>query len=181
MSAHNRLCSFVKSYISLITLSLIVALIPQTFCLAASDEAPSSGYNMDEYKALISEFKDELRDGNLKTEEDVRDAIRQAEEKYGVDISPEEEQKAVDLMDTVNDLGVDEDKLADVVDDVYDKIADKTYETASDAIDDIRDQVIDSVEDAVVETVKESFADYIKELWEQIIEFFKGLIASWNQ
>ncbi|MCR4755943.1 MAG: DUF1002 domain-containing protein [Lachnospiraceae bacterium] len=136
---------------------------------------------MDEYKALISEFKDELREGNLKTEEDVRDAIREAEDKYGVDISAEEEQKAVNLMDTVNDLGVDEDKLADVVDDVYDKIADKTYETASDAIDDIRDQVIDSVEDAVVETVKESFADYMKELWEQIKEFFKGLIASWNQ
>ena len=181
MSGHNRVCLGIKSCISLITISLIIALIPQSYCMASSDGTASSGYNVDEYKALISEFKDELRDGNLKTEEDVRNAIREAEDKYGVDISPEEEQKAVDLMDTVNDLGVDEDKLADVVDDVYDKIADKTYDTASDAIDDIRNQVIDSVEDAVVDTVKESFADYIKALWEQIIEFFKGLIASWNQ
>ncbi len=181
MSGHNRVCSYIKSCISLITVVSAIVLIPKLSCIAASDEVSSSGYNMDEYKALISEFKDELREGNLKTEEDVRDAIREAEDKYGVDISAEEEQKAVDLMDTVNDLGVDEDKLADVVDDVYDKIADKTYETASDAIDDIRDQVIDSVEDAVVETVKKSFADYMKELWEQIKEFFKGLIASWNQ
>ncbi len=161
-----------------VTAIAVLAFFHVTDCMAAESEG---GYNMEDYKALVSEFKEELKEGNLKTEEDIRNAVREAEQKYGVEISEEDEQKAVDIMDTVNDLGIEEDKLAEVVDDVYDKIADKTYETASDAMEDIKEQVIDSAKDAVVDTVKESLADYLKEIWEEFKTFIKELVASWVQ
>jgi len=162
--------------ITMMLTTAVLSLFPVTDCLAAENEG---GYNMEEYKALVSELKEELKEGNLKTEEDVRNAVREAEQKYGVEISAEDEQKAVDIMDTVNDLGIEEDKLAEVVDDVYDKIADKTYETTSDAMDDIKEQVIDSAKDVVVDTVKESLADYLKAIWEEFKNFIKELISSW--
>ena len=167
----------------IVTTGLILCLssVPVLGCYASNDlsDAAASGISVEDYKDVISELKDELREGNLNSEEDIRNAIHEAENKYGVDISDSEEQKAVDIMNTANDLGIESDKLADVVDDVYDNIADKTFETASEALDEIEKQVIESAKDAVVDSVKKSLGDYLKDLWEQIKEFFRELVASW--
>ncbi len=169
----------IKTSFALLLLCLIF--IPKTECLAADDASETSGssISVEDYKDIISELKEELKEGNLDSEEDIRNAIHEAEDKYGVDVPDADEQKAVEIMDTVKDLGVDNEKLAEVVDDVYDNIADKTFESASEAMDEIQKQVVESAKEAVVDSVKKTMADYFKDLWERIKEFFRGLFVSW--
>ena len=147
-------------------------------CVCAQDDQ----YDIKEYGPLIEEFKDRLRDGSLQTEDDVREAIKEVEDKYDVDISTEDEKKAVDFMDKVNSLGVDGEKLADVVDDVYDKaISDKVYESASDAIDAVEKQIIESAKEAVKESVKKTFMDYCSDLLDKISAFFGEITSLWKK
>ena len=159
----------------------VVLLIPGYGVYASDGAEEAPGYDMSQYEALLNEFKDELRDGGLKTEEEIREAIREAEDKYGVDISDSDAQKAVDIMDKVNDLGIDGDTLADIVDNVYDNVADKTFDTAQDAIDEIEKQVVESAKEAVKDTVKRTISDYFRDFWQEIKDFFKGITDSWTR
>lgn len=159
-----------------IMLSIAIALPCTGVC------AQEGQYDMQEYGPLIEEFKDRLRDGRLQTEDEVREAIKEAEDKYDMDISAEDEKKAVDFMDKVNSLGVDGEKLADVVEDVYDKaISDKVYESASDAIDAVEEQIIESTKEAVKESVKKTFRDYCADLLDKISKFFGEIISLWKE
>ncbi len=160
--------------------TVVVSLLPGLNAYASDGTEGASGYDMSQYEALLSEFKDELREGGLKNEDEIREAIKEAEDKYGVDISDSDTQKAVDIMNKVNDLGIDGDTLADVVDDVYDNVADKTFETAQDAMDEIEKQVVESAKEAVKETVKKTISDYFKDFWQEIRDFFKGMTESWS-
>ena len=164
----------------LIKLCMILSLAVVCPCMGVC--AQEDQYDIKEYGPLIEEFKDRLRDGSLQTEDEVREAIKEVEDKYDVDISAEDEKKAVDFMDKVNSLGVDGEKLAVVVDDVYDKaISDKVYESASDAIDAVEKQIVESAKEAVKESVKKTFKDYCADLLKKISEFFGEITSLWKK
>ncbi len=141
-------------------------------------EALSSG----EYDMLVEELKDSLRDGDISSGEDVRDAISKAEEKYGVDIDDDLEKKAEDIIDKAVDLGIDSDKLADLVDDVYDNALNgKVYESADDAMDAIEKQIVDSAAKVVKDSVKKSIMDYIGDFLDYIKNMFGALTSLWKK
>lgn len=142
----------------------------------------------EDYEALSGAIEKGLREGNLDSEEDIKKALEKAADKYDIEVSDKDMERVVDIMNTMDSLGIDKEKMADMVDDVYDKVVDgKQYESTDDMIDAIEDQVIDSatekVKEAVKETVKEkvnkSFSDYISDFISRISEFIERIKALW--
>lgn len=144
-----------------------------------------SSMSEEDYARVMEMVKDELRNGNLENEEDIRQAIDNAKQQYNVEIPDKEADKIVKVMDTVDSLGIDQDKIADVIDDVYDKVIDgKTYESTDELLNAIEDQIVDSAVDTVAQGVKEKFKisikDYFSDFFNTIKDFFKRILAKWN-
>ena len=53
----------------------------------------SESISKETYDQMIEVLKDQIRDGDLDTEEDVRESIKKAEEEYGVEFSSGEEER----------------------------------------------------------------------------------------
>ncbi len=138
----------------------------------------------EDYSNMADLIKNQIEQGNLDSSEDIQKAIDAAEEEYGIEISDSDKEKAVKILDTVNDLGIDKDKLADIVDDVYSNVIEgKEYDNTEDMVEAIEDQIIDSATDKVKEVVKEnvkhSFSDYFRTFLDRINEFFAKIKSLW--
>lgn len=167
-----------RYYLAIIWVAATMFVLPVMDTYAAD-------YTSEEYGKILEVVKDELRNGNLDSEEDIRSAIESAEEKYNVSISKSDEEKIVGIMDKVNDLGIDNEVVSDVLDDVYDKaINGQSYDSTEEMIQAVEDQIVDSATDKIASTVKEkvkkSIFDYGRSLVERIKAFFKRLIGVWS-
>lgn len=145
----------------------------------------ASESNGADYEKLVEALAEELRDGNLSTKEDVQNAIDKVEEKYGVNISDSDEEKIVKLVDVAEELGIDGEKMADIVEDVYDNAIDgKVYDNTEEMINAVQNQIIDSaadtVKEAVATSVKNSISDYYRTFVDRIKSFWSELISKWK-
>lgn len=138
-----------------------------------------------DYAVIVEVLKEELRNGNLQTEEDVRNAIDKAEKAYGIDISESDEEMLVKLVSLAEDAGIDGEKMADIVDEVYEKaIEGKEYENTEEMIKAVEEEIIDSaaeaVKDTVTETISRSVSDYFTDFVERMKYFWEKLISIWK-
>ncbi len=171
----------------IIVLSSILAFSMILPCgkVRASDDLSSIDINAlssDQYEAIVDKLQDALRDGELSSKEDIQKAIDEAKEEYGVEVDPALEDRAVDIIDKARDMGIDDDKLADLVDDVYDNVLKgKTYNDASEAVDEIEKQLVDSAAKAVSNSIKKTVSDYVKDFAGYIKDTWKELISKWKK
>lgn len=155
-----------------------VALIPEkSYAEELSEE---------DYEKLAEVIKQELKNGDLDSKEDIKEAIENAEEEFDLEISESEKNKVVSVMDTVNKLGLDPEKVADMVDDVYDKVIQgKDYENTDDMINAIEDEIIESATDKVEEKIKDklnnSIGDYFKVFVERIKKQIERIKNLWTK
>ena len=95
--------------------------------------------------------------GELENEDDIRKAIKEGEEKFGVTLGDEEIQQIVDLMLKIKALGLDPNKLVDQAADLYEKFG---------------DDFVNHLDEA---GFFQSVGDFFKEVGTAIGDFFKGL------
>lgn len=100
--------------------------------LIATGEIASKSANSQEVEELIAFIKAKLAAGELDTEEDIRKAITEGEEKFGVFLSESEIQQIVDFMMKIKKLGLDPNMLLDQAADLYDQFGDELLTKASD-------------------------------------------------
>lgn len=86
----------------------------------------------EEVEALIAYIKAKLAAGELENEADIRKAIGEGEEKFGVSLGESEEQQIVDFMLKIKKLGLDPNMLLDQAADLYDKFGDELLIKAQD-------------------------------------------------
>lgn len=75
--------------------------------------------NSEDVEALIAYVKAKLAAGELENESDIRAAIAEGEEKFGVKLADDEKQQIVDVMDKIKKLGLDPAVLLDQAEDLY--------------------------------------------------------------
>lgn len=124
-----------------------------------------------DYGKMLEIVKEELQNDDLDSEEDVRKALDEASKKYDVELSDQETEKIIDVMNTVNRLDIDKETLVSIVDDVYDKVEGKLDGTTSEAMDIIEKQIIESATEAVKDNVKKTVSDYFSDFWNTISGF----------
>lgn len=115
-----------------------------------------------EVEDLISYLKAKVAAGDLDSEEEIRAAIKEGEDKFGVSLSDDEEQKIVDFMLKVIKLGIDPDVLLDQAGDLYDQYG---------------DELLDHPEKAFFAYAGNAVEEFFDDLGEMISDFFSSLFS----
>lgn len=100
--------------------------------LVATGEIATKSANSEEVEELIAYIKAKLAAGELETEEDIRSAIAEGEEKFGVALNEEEIQQIIDFMMKIKELGLDPNVLLDQAADLYEQFGDELLTKAAD-------------------------------------------------
>ncbi|MCQ2548988.1 MAG: DUF1002 domain-containing protein [Lachnospiraceae bacterium] len=133
----------------------------------AVDELITTGemVNMDGVKgedveALIAYIKAKLAAGELETEDDIRKAITEGEEKFGVTLTQENRDKIVSVMQKINAIGLDPNQLLDQAQDLYKKFGNDIFK---------------HTEEIIKDSVEKTFKNYITDVKNKVVEFFTGI------
>ena len=121
--------------------------------LITTGELVTKSASDEEVEALIAYIKAKLAAGELENEDDIRKAINEGEEKFGVALEDSEEQQIVDFMLKIKKLGLDPNMLLDQAADLYDKFGDELLNKAT----------------------EEDFFSGLDKIMDSIAGFFKGL------
>lgn len=100
--------------------------------LVATGEIATKSASSEQVEELIAYIKGKLAAGELDNEEEIRMAIAEGEEKFGVDLTDEEVQQIVDFMMKIKDLGLDPNMLLDQAADLYEQYGDELLQKAQD-------------------------------------------------
>lgn len=122
----------------------------------------AEGENSEEIEELIAFIKAKLAAGDLETDQDIQDAIKEGEEKFRVTLTEEEKAKILQVMHKIKELGLDPEKLLDQAKDLYSKYGNELLDNAK-------------------ETVKKSFTDSVSQFFSdfgtRIKDFISGIFS----
>jgi len=122
----------------------------------------ADGENSEEIEELIAFIKAKLAAGELATDQDIQDAIKEGEDKFQVSLTEEEKQKILDVMHKIKELGLDPEKLLDQAKDLYQKFG---------------DELINNAEEAVKQSFKASVSNFFADFGNRIKDFFLNLFS----
>lgn len=97
-------------------------------------------------EAMIADLKEQIANGALDNEEDIREAIKEAANKYDINLSEENIEKILALLNKLKDLDLDWDAIADRASELADKLGiDVTSQSFWDSILAFFDKLIDAI------------------------------------
>lgn len=97
-------------------------------------------------EAMIADLKEQIANGALDNEEDIREAIKEAAKKYDINLSEENIEKILALLNKLKDLDLDWDAIADRASELADKLGiDVTSQSFWDSILAFFDKLIDAI------------------------------------
>ena len=119
----------------------------------------------DETAGEIFEFvKEKVQDGSLKSEDGIKKAISEGEEKFGVDISEADAKRIVETMEKLEDLGFSGEYVIDKAQELYNQYG-----------ADFLDHADEVIKGAVQNAVTSAAGNFFHNLWESAKNFFKNL------
>ena len=122
----------------------------------------ASGENSEGVEELIAFIKAKLATGELTTDQDIQEAIKEGEEKFNVSLSEEDKEKILAVMRKIKELGLDPEKLLDQAKDLYNKFG---------------DELINNAEEVIKESFKESISYFFTDMGSTVKNFFKNLFS----
>ena len=111
----------------------------------------------DKASEFVALLKDKVVSGELSTEEEILDAIAEAEKELGVDLEEGLKNRLVSLMQKIGDLDLDLDTLKDQAQGIYDKLKDLDIDLSG------------------AEGILEKIGAFFQKLIEAIVDFFKSI------
>ena len=121
----------------------------------------------DETAGEIFEFvKEKVQDGSLKSEDGIKKAISEGEEKFGVDISEADAKRIVETMEKLEDLGFSGEYVIDKAQELYNQYG-----------ADFLDHADEVIKGAVQNAVTSAADNFFHNLWESAKNFFKNLFG----
>ncbi|MEE1100182.1 MAG: DUF1002 domain-containing protein [Agathobacter sp.] len=97
-------------------------------------------------EAMIADLKEQIANGALDNEENIREAIKEAAKKYDINLSEENIEKILALLNKLKDLDLDWEAIADRASELADKLGiDVTSQSFWDSILAFFDKLIDAI------------------------------------
>ena len=122
----------------------------------------AEGENNEEIEELIAFIKAKLAAGELTTDQDIQEAIKEGEEKFGVSLTDDEKEKILQVMHMIKELGLDPEKLLDQAKDLYAKFG---------------DELINNAEEVIKNSFKESVSNFFSDMGSTVKNFFTNLFS----
>ena len=118
----------------------------------------------DEIEELIAYIKEKVANGELETDADVRAAIEEGEQKFGVTLSEEEIEKIVSLMNKLRGMGLNSEYLISQAEKLYNKYGADLVNHADEAISEAVSDAVNGAAKGFFQSVKDS----VKEFWNSL-------------
>lgn len=122
----------------------------------------AEGENSEEIEELIAFIKAKLAAGELATDQDIQEAIKEGEEKFSVSLTDEEKEKILQVMHKIEELGLDPEQLLDQAKDLYAKFG---------------DELINNAEEVIKNSFKESVSNFFTDMGSTVKNFFANLFS----
>ncbi len=120
-------------------------------------------------KEIFRFASEKISDGSLDTEEGLKAAIQESEEKFGIIIKEADARKVVEAMQKLEDMGFSADYVLDKAETLYDKYG-------ADFVDHTNEIIRGAVENAV----KNAAESFFSNLWQSTKNFFGGLFGGFQ-
>ena len=181
-----------KKVISMMLLTLLVGtgmFAGEKIAVLASSAQESAVHSLDEetVSELISFVTEKWDDGALKSEEGIRDAIAEGEDKFAVDIPKEAEDRIVQIGKKVGKLNLDSEKVAEKARELYDTYGDELAVKAEEFLADeagnigsviketLKEQVLEPAKTAAAETAKSMVKTFFSDVKDSVVGFVKNI------
>lgn len=123
----------------------------------------------EEIEQLIAYIKEKVAKGQLETEDDIRAAIEEGEEQFGVVLTEEEVQRIIDLMNKLESMGLNSEYLLSQAEKLYNKygadIVNRADEAITEAVNDAVKEAATEAADGFFESVKKTVKDFWNSLF----------------
>ncbi len=127
--------------------------------LVATGEIANKSMSNEDVEALVAFIKEKIAAGELETEEDIRKAIADGEETFGVSLGDSDKEQIVQVMLKVKQLNLDPNMLLDQAVGLYDKYG---------------DDIVNHLQD---EGFFDSIGNFFQNLGKSVTDFFSGLFS----
>lgn len=125
-----------------------------------SSEQKEVAYKLLKNSDEVLDFvKEKMESGEIKTEEDIENALEEGEEKFDISLTQEEKDKILEGVQKAKEMGVDPEQLLDQAQDICGQMVSEATENAK---------------EAVKESVKNSLSGFFKDMGSRI----KGFLAN---
>lgn len=126
-----------------------------------SEELKEEGSDK-QVEEVIDFIREKLESGELETEEDIFRFIREGEEKFDVRLTEKEKEKIMQLMQKIEELGLNPESFLQQVQDLYEQLA---------------EELLADAKDAVKKSVENSVAGFFKDMGNRVKEFFANIFS----
>ena len=120
-------------------------------------------------KEIFGFVSEKISDGSLDSEEGLKAAIQESEEKFGVTIKEADARKVVEAMQKLEDMGFSADYVLNKAESLYDRYG-------ADFVDHTNEIIRGAVENAV----KNAAESFFSNLWQSTKKFFGGLFGGFQ-
>lgn len=137
-----------------------------------STETETAGASLsEEEKKLLEETARLLEEGNPGSEEEIRDALNEAEERLGIALTDAQKEKLSSLLEKVNGSGIGSEEILDKIESLYETYGEELVE------DTLREKLVEPVREAAAEKTESVLREFFRTMGETIQEFFSNLFS----
>lgn len=111
---------------------------------------------------VIEFVREKLKNGELDSEEDIEEAIQEGEDKFDVSLTEEDKEKLLQVMQKIEELGLDPEKLLD---------------QAQGLCEQLGDEVTSQAKEAVRETMENSITGFFQDMGKRIKGFLDSIFS----
>lgn len=135
--------------------------------LITTGELANAAQNVsgDDIEKLIAYIKEKVANGELETDEDIRAAVEEGEERFGVSLTKEEIQRIVDLMNKLEGMGLNSDYLISQAEKLYNKYGADIVNHADEAISEAVSDAVTNAAGGFFQSIKNSVRDFFSSIF----------------
>ena len=121
--------------------------------------------NSDEVEQLIAFLKEKVAKGELETDEDIRKAIKEGEDRFGIVLDKGEVEKIVGLMNKLEGMGLNSDYLLSQAEKLYNKYGADIVNHADEAISDAVNSAVEKAATGFFDSIKDSVKSFFDSIF----------------
>lgn len=149
-----------------------------------TEETVTHSLGTEEFSQLLDFVREKWDAGELESAEDIRAALEEGEQEFEIDLNEKTEEQLVKMIDKVNDLGLDHEKVMKQAEKLYETYGDEIAENLEEVIreelagpvgDAIKEQVVEPVKEAAEKTAKAVLKNFWQDLKNSVVGFVKGI------
>lgn len=125
-----------------------------------------SGMDQETVKEIFDFIQEKVKDGSLKTDAGLKEAIQEGETKFNVTIEEEDARQVVDAMEKLESMGFSGEYVLEKAEELYDRYG-------AGFVDHMDELAADAIQNAVTNAAGNFFGN----LWQSTKSFFKNFLG----